>query len=548
MPLFLNRFRLMILFIVLIAAFGLFSAQSVSAADTITTNTYLDSDGDGTVDRIRWVMDENVTACVYEAGDWTLDTASEMNISITGLACTGSNTILDILVSADANETGAATNPGITYDDNPTNGSVTLTSGDMGNHIGTTATDAATPVFLSTSPADSATDVSKTTDVVFTFSEAMVTDFAEGTEFTISPDPGGFSAVFSGGNTIVTLSAPTLSCGVTYTITTTEAEIAASSGSPTIVSTGGPVDGDFSFTTIATGCSSGTSAVVAEEEEEEQSYEIVLDDISDASAGDFYTLNWTSSENFDFVNIYYTDDDGAIYTDLAENVANDGSYKWSIPLDIDDDFTVTIEATDLASVLASDTASVGEDTSATEEDETSEEETVDEEEVADEEDSSDDAAAPAWEVEGVEPGDIIRGETFSTLYYITEDYERRVFVNEAVYFTWYDDFDDIEIISDDDLAAYSIGGLMLPKSGVVLVTIQSDPTVYALGEGSDSFTPLLQEIENEEMAEDLWGEDWTDYIIDVESTLIAQFEVGHDVDDAYGVDIDKMKKREDLHG
>lgn len=129
-------------------------ATPTLAADTIvgSNGDYLDTDGDGTVDVIRWTMDENVTACTYDAADWTVNTASQMNITITGLDCAGDDTILDIEVSADENETGAATAPVISYANAGTLNSVTLAGGNMGPHASVTTDDLAAPVIVSTTP------------------------------------------------------------------------------------------------------------------------------------------------------------------------------------------------------------------------------------------------------------------------------------------------------------------------------------------------------------------------------------------------------------
>jgi hypothetical protein len=92
--------------------------QPALAADTILTSVYVDNDSNGTVDRIVWTMDENVTACAYDVTDWSVDTAGDFNLSVTNLSCTGTDAILNILVSADTDETGSATDPVVSYTNN----------------------------------------------------------------------------------------------------------------------------------------------------------------------------------------------------------------------------------------------------------------------------------------------------------------------------------------------------------------------------------------------------------------------------------------------
>ena len=226
-------------------AFFAFS-QSAMATNTVSSAVYSDQNGDGTVDRVTWTMDENTSACAYEAGDWTVNTAGTVGLTITGVSCSG--TEVRIAVSGTANVTGGSTAPVISYANQGTAGSITLASGAMTAKNSQSTTDGAAPVVVSTSPASAATGVTISSDIVITFSEAMDTGFVEGTEFSMSPDPGTFSAAWTVSNSVVTLSFPNMICGTTYTLTTTEAEIIASAGSVTTLVTTGPQDGDWSST------------------------------------------------------------------------------------------------------------------------------------------------------------------------------------------------------------------------------------------------------------------------------------------------------------
>ena len=337
---------------------SLFFAGRALAADTVTGIYYIDADFNGSIDHAVLIFDENIDQCDYEAGDWTIDTAGTINITaITGIstddpestgdgACDGTDEYVYIDITTTANITGGATAPEISYTNQGTTGSLSgVTTAEISSISAETVLDGAAPVVLSTSPADDATGVSRTTDFVWTFSEAMVTTFDEGTEFSISPDPGGMTAAFSSGNTVATISLPALACGVEYDVTIDNTEIDASAGASTELKTTGPVDGDFSFTVTSSGCSSSPGSGGAandsgsgDEEVTEESYEIDLASIADAMAGDFYTLTWTSSGNFDYVNLYYSTDGGESYMLLAGNTDNDGQYKWTIPEGVNDIF------------------------------------------------------------------------------------------------------------------------------------------------------------------------------------------------------------------
>lgn len=117
----------------------------VSAADTITFAMFRDLDSNGQVETIQWQMDEAVTSCVYEAGDWSVTTAGTIGVSaITGISCSGA--MLTLSVTAFANVTGGATSPVISYDQQAgTADSVVLTSGAMTDKSSSTL-DTASPI------------------------------------------------------------------------------------------------------------------------------------------------------------------------------------------------------------------------------------------------------------------------------------------------------------------------------------------------------------------------------------------------------------------
>ncbi len=181
------------------------------AADTILTSVYADNDANGTVDRIVWTMDENVTACAYDASDWSVGTAGSINVAITGLSCTGADAILNILVTADATETGGAVNPIISYTNNANR--ITLTSGNMASHAGVTATDGAAPVVLAATYLDNNGDgevdrvrFATSTDVgIVCTAFTGAADFTVGTAGTVGVAAAAGDTCSTGGTTEFTI-------------------------------------------------------------------------------------------------------------------------------------------------------------------------------------------------------------------------------------------------------------------------------------------------------------------------------------------------------
>lgn len=177
------------------------------AADTLGSSVYLDTDNNGAIDTIRWTFSDeaDVTACAYEAGDWTVDTAGDMTVVITGLDCTGVNPYLDITVTADANETGKQTaagdNPVISYANQGNPNDVTISSGNMGAHASVAITDSAKPLISSVDFQTVASVGGEYNYVTFNYTEAIV----------VSDDGGGDSdiAISTAGPSTATLGAMT---------------------------------------------------------------------------------------------------------------------------------------------------------------------------------------------------------------------------------------------------------------------------------------------------------------------------------------------------
>jgi plastocyanin len=119
------------------------------------------------------------------------------------------------------------------------------------------------------------------------------------------------------------------------------------------------------------------------------------------------------------------------------------------------------------------------------------------------------------------PGDLIRGESFSAVYYYGLDGYRYVFPNDKTYFTWYQNFDNVVWISDEALADVQIGGNVTYKPGVRMVKINSAPSTYVVAHGG-----ILRHVDSEAIAEDLYGSDWNQHIDDIPDSFWSNYTVG----------------------
>lgn len=135
------------------------------------------------------------------------------------------------------------------------------------------------------------------------------------------------------------------------------------------------------------------------------------------------------------------------------------------------------------------------------------------------------AAAPAT-THAARANDLVMCADFTAVYYLGEDGKRYVFPNENIFFSWYNDFDDVVTISCDDLASFPLGDRVVYQAGTRLVKMPSVATVYVVEDNG-----MLRAIESEEQAEALFGEDWSDRVDDVSEAFWPSFDVGEPLED-----------------
>ncbi len=149
----------------------------------------------------------------------------------------------------------------------------------------------------------------------------------------------------------------------------------------------------------------------------------------------------------------------------------------------------------------------------------------------------------------LQAGDLIRGESYSAVYYYGTDGFRYVFPNSKIYFTWYSNFDSVKWLSDSDLTTIQIGGNVTYKPGVKMIKINSDSKVYAVGAGG-----TLRAIPSEAVALALYGSTWNKQIDDLPDGFFGNYKMGGALEvatsfsvtgekaDATGINVDKQLK------
>lgn len=119
---------------------------------------------------------------------------------------------------------------------------------------------------------------------------------------------------------------------------------------------------------------------------------------------------------------------------------------------------------------------------------------------------------------------LIKSPSATSVYYCAANGKRYVFSNSGTYFSWYENFDDVITITEEELASIPLGGNVTYRPGFKLVKIQSDPKVYAVGEGG-----TLRWVSTAAIAQELYGEDWNKQVDDIAETFFINYTSGENI-------------------
>jgi len=274
------------------------------------------------------------------------------------------------------------------------------------------------------------------------------------------------------------------------------------------------------------------------------------------NAGGTYMVMWSAGgTGLQSISLKLSTDGGATYpTTIASGEYNDGSYNWTVP-----EMTTTMAARIKAEALgiggtllaydASDADFTISGTAPTTEEPTTDEPTTEEStttpppatdsntsghyspsgaiEATPDIDTDKGLEEPEEGTPGCAAGSLIKGPNLPAVYYCGKDGKRYVFPHQNVFFTWYEDFSSVIVITDAELAAIPLGGNATYKPGVRMVKIQTDPKVYAIARGG-----LLRWVQTEAVARALYGDDWNRKIDDVSDAFFVNYMIGDPITDA----------------
>jgi peptidoglycan hydrolase-like protein with peptidoglycan-binding domain len=122
---------------------------------------------------------------------------------------------------------------------------------------------------------------------------------------------------------------------------------------------------------------------------------------------------------------------------------------------------------------------------------------------------------------------LIKNASSTTVYYVNNAIERLSFPQDKIYFTYYDDFSTVKVVTDEVLAQIPLTGNVTYRPGVKMVKLRSTPSVYAVEAPN-----ILREIASEQVARDLYGDAWGLLVDDLNDAFFVDYVIGDPITDA----------------
>ncbi len=123
----------------------------------------------------------------------------------------------------------------------------------------------------------------------------------------------------------------------------------------------------------------------------------------------------------------------------------------------------------------------------------------------------------------VADGSLVKTADRSAVYYVNGG-KRYVFPDQNTYKTWFADFSSVQTISQSELENYLIGGNVTYRPGTYMIKITSDSKTYAVEPGG-----VLRWVTSEQVAKDLYGDNWNMMIRDVSDAFFVNYAMGADI-------------------
>ncbi len=124
----------------------------------------------------------------------------------------------------------------------------------------------------------------------------------------------------------------------------------------------------------------------------------------------------------------------------------------------------------------------------------------------------------------------------TAVYYYAKNGKRYVFPNEKVYYTWYPNFNKVQILPIDQMSLIPIGGNVTYHPGSKMVKFQTDVKTYMVTKGG-----VLRWAKTEDVARGWFGTSWNQQVDDISEAFYVNYKFGEPVASALDLALDVIR-------
>ncbi len=133
-------------------------------------------------------------------------------------------------------------------------------------------------------------------------------------------------------------------------------------------------------------------------------------------------------------------------------------------------------------------------------------------------------------------GETSANDPCRAVYFYASDLKRHAFPNDKVFFTWFDNFDDVVEVSAEFMSDLSLGRNVTYHPGTRMVKFQSVRTVYGV-----TAKGVLLAVASESVASDLYGANWNSQIDDISDAFFGNYSFGDSINAAGDYDVEAQR-------
>lgn len=122
-------------------------------------------------------------------------------------------------------------------------------------------------------------------------------------------------------------------------------------------------------------------------------------------------------------------------------------------------------------------------------------------------------------------GSLVKSPVASAVYYCGANGKRYAFPNQRVYFSWYNDFKNVQTLTNEALATIPLGGNVTYRPGVKMVKLESIPNVYVIEKGG-----VLRWVKTSQRAASLYGSTWNKQVDDLSDAYFTNYTMGEPIE------------------